>query len=224
MTALHVFDMDGTLLRGTTANLQLSEYLGCLEEMQDLERRFAAGLLDEPAIAGELCGLWGELTDQVVAEVVEKAPWIAGIETVCADIAARGETSMLITMSPEFFARHLRQFGIDIVHGARYPALPITTPIDPTGLLTPTHKVEYTERTRERLGVSTERCVAYGDSISDAALFAALPHTVAVNADPAIEALARVSYRGNDLRDAYGRARALLDSPATTTTAGTART
>ena len=218
MSALHVFDMDGTLLQATTANLQLSRHLGCLEAMHDLERRFAAGLLDEPGIAAELCALWGELTDDIVARVVADAPWIIGIGEVCADIAARGEVSMLITMSPEFFARHLHQHGIDIVHGARYPPLPIRGPVDPAGLLTPAHKVEHTETARTRLGLTAERCVAYGDSISDAALFAALPHTVAVNADPAIEALARIAYRGNDLREAYHHARTLLDQQNSTDT------
>lgn len=210
MPALHVFDMDGTLLRESTANLQISRRLDCLETMRDLEDRFAAGLLDEPALADALCGLWGELTTEVVAEVVADAPWIAGIEEVCGDIAARGETSMLITMSPEFFARHLHRRGIEIVHGSRYPPLPISAPVDPAGLLTPADKVERAERERVRLGLPVESCVAYGDSFSDAALFAALPNTVAVNADPQIEGMARLAYRGDDLREAYAHARTLL--------------
>lgn len=212
MTALHVFDMDGTLLPATTANLQLSHRLGCLEAMRELEARFAAGEIDEPTIAGELCALWTELTPQLVEEVAGGAPWIVGIEEVCADIAARGETSMLITMSPEFFARHLHRRGIEIVHGARYPPLPLSSAVvDPAGLLTPADKVAHTEVERARLGLRLEECVAYGDSLSDGPLFAALPHTVAVNGDPAIEAAATVAYRGEDLREAYAHARALLD-------------
>ena len=55
--------------------------------------------------------------------------------------------------------------------------------------------------------------MAYGDSMSDQPLFAALDNTVAVNADPALETAARVTYRGDDLRDAYTEARTLLDNP-----------
>ena len=72
--------------------------------------------------------------------------------------------------------------------------------------------VERTEAERTRLGLPVEACVAYGDSISDAALFATLPNTVAVNADPALEAAAAVAYRGDDLREAYTHARTLLDT------------
>lgn len=212
MTALHVFDMDGTLLPATTANLQLSQRLGCLEAMAELEERFAAGELDEPGIAGELCALWAELTPELVDEVAAGAPWIAGIEEVCADIAGRGETSMLITMSPEFFARHLHQYGIQIVYGARYPPLPLRTAVDPAGLLTPADKVTHTHAERTRLGLPVEACVAYGDSRSDGPLFAALANTVAVNADPALEAAAAAAYRGHDLREAYTHARTLLDT------------
>jgi phosphoserine phosphatase len=34
--------MDGTLLKGTTASLQIARYLGCAEELAGLEARFAA--------------------------------------------------------------------------------------------------------------------------------------------------------------------------------------
>lgn len=212
MSALHVFDMDGTLLRSTTANLQISRRLGRLAAMQDLEDRFAAREMAEPAFADELHALWHDLTPELVAEVVADAPWIEGIEDVCTDIAARGETSMLITMSPEFFARHLHRRGVEIVRGSVYPPLPFSGPVRHEGLLTPADKVRLAEAERRRRNLPPEACVAYGDSTSDGPLFDALPHTVAVNADTRIAATATVAYRGEDLREAYARGRALLDA------------
>jgi phosphoserine phosphatase len=44
--SLHVFDMDGTLLKGTTASLQIARHLGCTRELAGLEARFAAGEID----------------------------------------------------------------------------------------------------------------------------------------------------------------------------------
>jgi phosphoserine phosphatase len=44
--SLHVFDMDGTLLKGTTASLQIARHLGCTRELAELEARFAAGEVD----------------------------------------------------------------------------------------------------------------------------------------------------------------------------------
>lgn len=213
MTALHVFDMDGTLLRDTTANLQICRRLDRLAAMEELEDRFGAGDLDEPGMAAALARLWGDLDQAVVDEVAEASPWIDGIDEVCADIAARGETSMLITMSPEFFARHLHRRGVDVVRGSVYPPLPVAAPIDPAGLMTPVDKVRHAEAERLRRGIGTRACVAYGDSTSDEPLFAHLEHTVAVNASPRVEAAASVAYRGADLREAYAHGRTLLDRP-----------
>jgi phosphoserine phosphatase len=54
-----------------------------------------------------------------------------------------------------------------------------------------------------RFGVNRADCVAYGDSMSDAELFAALPVSVAVNADHHVSGLASYAYTGRDLREAY---------------------
>jgi phosphoserine phosphatase len=212
MTALHVFDMDGTLLRGTTAAIELSRRIGRLDPLAELERRFATEEISAADFAVETHALWEELTAEVVAEVVADAPWIDGIEDVCRDIAERGERSMLITMSPNFFAEHLGLRGIDVVRASQWPAPPFTAPIDPAGILSPADKVRLAEAERTAHGLPREACVAYGDSMSDLPLFAVLQNTVAVNADSALERTARVVYRGEDLREAYAHGRALLES------------
>ena len=43
---LHVFDMDGTLLKGAAA-LYLSRYFGKLDEGLDIENRWAAGQITD---------------------------------------------------------------------------------------------------------------------------------------------------------------------------------
>lgn len=221
MTALHVFDMDGTLLRGTTAGLELARRLDRSSWVQELERQFATGRLSATEFSLRISTLWAELDDALVADVATAAPWIDGIPQVCADIKARGETSMLITMSPNFFARHLLTLGLDLVHGSAFPPLPLTSPVDPAGLLDPTDKVRLTDTTRAQLGLPLTACVAYGDSTSDEPLFAHLPHTVAVNAAPQLEKLAQAVYHGDDLQAAYALGRALLDEPTAQTATGT---
>jgi phosphoserine phosphatase len=76
-----------------------------------------------------------------VAEVFGSCPWLEGIPEVCADIRERGERSVVITMSPDFFARHLLGLGFDEVKASRWPALPFREPLDPGGILTPGDKV-----------------------------------------------------------------------------------
>ena len=51
MTALFVFDMDGTLLPGSTASLELAGALGALDDLHALEARFTAGDLDTRGFA-----------------------------------------------------------------------------------------------------------------------------------------------------------------------------
>ena len=213
MTALHIFDMDGTLLRGTSAPAEISRRLGRIERLVELERGFADESVTAREFALEVRELWHDLTPEVVAEVIAAAPWIDGIDDVCRDIAARGEHSMLITMSPDFFAGHLLERGIEVVRAAAFPPLPFAAPIDPAGILNPADKVRLAEAEMATRGLPPSACVAYGDSISDLPLFALLKNTVAVNADPALERRARVVYRGGDLREAYARGRALLDEP-----------
>lgn len=207
MSALHVFDMDGTLLISTTASLEI----GQLGELTDLEQRFASGEVTAAGFAVEVRELWADLDPALVVGIAAGAPWIGGIAEVCADITARGETSMLIIMSPDFFARHLHDYGVEVVYGSRFPALPFTAPVDPEAILTPADKVRLTDAERTARGLRAHACVAYGDSMSDEPLFAHLPHTVAVNADPAVKALARVAY----LREAYAHGRGLLDEAST---------
>src|SRR5450756_1119589 len=207
---LHVFDMDGTLLRGTTASLQIARHLGCDEELAALEARFAAGKVDTRGFSAAIHRLWLSLTPQDVADVVLGSPWLSGINEVCADIRRRGERSVVITMSPDFFARHLLEFGFDDVVASRFPALPFREPLDPAGILTPGDKVPIVAELCERYSLPRSRCVAYGDSMSDAPLFRELANTVAVNADHHLAELAALSYRGGDLAEAYALGRELL--------------
>ncbi|WP_173092702.1 HAD family hydrolase [Actinomadura verrucosospora] len=211
MTHLHIFDMDGTLLTGTTANLQLARHLGTLTELHALEARFAAGTLDTRGFSTEIHRLWHHLTPDHVTAAYTASPWLTGIPDVCADIRARGEHSAVITMSPDFFARHLLDLGFDHVIASRFPPLPFTTaPLDTSGILTPDDKVRIAEELRTRHGLTTGQCLAYGDSMSDAPLFRHLTNTIAVNADHHLAGIAALDYRGTDLTAAYTLARTLL--------------
>ncbi|UCM90044.1 HAD family hydrolase [Streptomyces marincola] len=214
---LHVFDMDGTLLHGTTAGLEIARRSGTLAELVALEGRFAAGELDTRGFAAAIHALWTGLTPAVVAAAFAGAPWLSGIPEVCADIRRRGERSVVITMSPDFFARLLLPLGFDEVVASRFPEPPFAAPLDPAHILTPRDKVRVVGELRARHGLSAEQCVAYGDSRSDAPLFRSLRHTVAVNADEHLAGLAALSYRGPSLTEAYAVARTLLpgrDAPA----------
>jgi phosphoserine phosphatase len=201
---LHLFDMDGTLLHGSSANIELARALGMVAEFQALDAEFASGLLDAPGYARRAYGMWRALTAEQVVAAFEAAPWLSGIREVWADIRARGDYCAVISLSPDFFVRRLLDWGVHAAYGAKFPQPPFgDVPLDVTGLLGPESKVLIADRLCERYGVTRAECVAYGDSMSDALLFGAVPVSVAVNGDHHVSGIASFAYAGRDLREAY---------------------
>ncbi|WP_395361644.1 HAD family hydrolase [Streptomyces sp. YH02] len=203
---LHFFDLDGTLIRGSAAAVEISRQLGVDEEIAALEEGFLQGLTpDEFAVRAR--ELWSALTVDQVAAAFEGAPWLLGIREVWADIRARGDRCAVISLSPNFFVERLLDWGADAAHGSQWPTVPFTEPIHRPGILDALAKVRIARELCAEYGVDPAHCVAYGDSMSDAELFAIVPDTVAVNADHHLDGLARHSYTGGDLREAYALVR-----------------
>ncbi|MBC9954472.1 haloacid dehalogenase-like hydrolase [Leucobacter sp. cx-42] len=210
---LHVFDLDGTLLRGTTASIEIARTNGTLSDLHALEADFAAGALDTKGFAQAIGALWRGLDDATVEAAFCAAPFMSGIERVVADIAARGERSALITMTPTFFADRLSRFGFDHIAGSVFPSLPLVQAPNPDRILVPESKVHITDDLLAHYGFDRSSCMAYGDSLSDMPLFATLTRTVAINASEALCARSSMQYRGNDLWEAYTAARNLTAWP-----------
>jgi phosphoserine phosphatase len=211
VTSLFVFDLDGTLLPGSTASLELAAALDALDELHALEVDFRAGDLDTRGFAAAVHDLFGGLRAEQVGAAFAASRLLARVADVFADIRARGERSLVITMSPDFYAAHLVGLGADAVHASRFPAPPYRdVAFDPTGILTPDDKPRLVEHELAATGIPAERCVAFGDSMSDAPLFRSLRRTVAVNADEHLRDLAAATYVGDDLWPAYELGRSLL--------------
>lgn len=206
MTKLHIFDMDGTLLRGA-ASVEICRYLGRFDEANSVEEAWVRGDIGDVAFWELILPMWDGISDEEIDSAFEAASWLDGIPEVFADITARGEHSVVISQSPLFFVRRLRNWGAGATYGAG---------VEPGGrsgtdlLLTVEDKVSITEHLMAEHGLTGEDCVAYGDSTSDVGLFNRLRHTVAVNGGARIRELAAAGYTGPDLREAYAIGRALL--------------
>lgn len=200
---LHLFDLDGTLIRGSAAAVEISRQLGVEREIAALEREFHALGLAPDEFAVRARELWSELTVDHVAAAFEGAPWLAGIRDVWADIRKRGDHCAVISLSPDFFVSRLLEWGADAAQGSRWPAPPFTEPVDRAGILNPAAKVKIANRLCAEFGVGLDQCVAYGDSMSDTELFTVVPCAVAVNADHHLAGLATHVYSGGDLREVY---------------------
>lgn len=210
MSRLHIFDMDGTLLRGS-ACLELSRHMGQIDAVNEIEAKWSVGNVGHVEFY-ELClPLWAGMTEADVDDVFAMTDWLDGIPDVWRDIADRGENSAVITLSPQFFADRLLRWGVGSAHGAEVYAGVVP---DPNLVLTPDSKVGLAQDLMTRYGVDAVDVVAYGDSSSDVPLFRELSHTVAVNGTASLREVAAVSYEGPDLREAYRAGRSLLcESP-----------
>jgi phosphoserine phosphatase len=207
VSVLHVFDMDGTLLRGTSASIELARHAGVSEQVHLLEKLSAAGELSNVEFHRRTHPLWQRLTEEVIDTAFVQAPWIGHLRTVFDDIERRGETAVVVSMSPLFFVERLTRWGAKRVFASHNP---IGADFAEAHILEDEDKVHIVERLIGD-GFDRDRVVAYGDSYTDLPLFRTGLRTVAVNATPALEKLATARYRGDDLREAYALARSLLD-------------
>jgi phosphoserine phosphatase len=205
VSKLHVFDMDGTLLKGS-ACLHISDHVGKLADVNLIEEAWSRGEVGHVEFF-ELClPLWGPISDRDVDEVFAKTPWKRNIPRVFGDIAARGEYSAVITLSPMFFARRLLEWGATSAHGAEVEGG--IAPL-PERVLSPQSKVEIVKNLMDQYGLDVRDCIAYGDSSSDIPLFKLLRNTVAIDGSAALKQIASASYEGDDVWEAYVIGRAI---------------
>ncbi|WP_329337146.1 HAD-IB family phosphatase [Streptomyces sp. NBC_00663] len=203
MARLHLFDLDGTLLHGTSAPVEISRQLGLEAEAVALDQAISSGLIEPPEYATRVRTLWVDLTDAHVTAAFEGAPWLARIREVWGEIRSNGDYCAVVSLSPSFFVERLIDWGAHAAYGSRFPAVPFNEPVDPAGVLSAAAKVVIADRLCKEFGVTRADCVAYGDSSSDRDLFGVVPVSVAVNADSHLAGLATHSYAGKDLWGAY---------------------
>jgi phosphoserine phosphatase len=206
----HVFDMDGTLLHGTTAPILLATALGQPDALDVLEERFATGDATAVDFARALHELWGIVAPEISRQAFAAAPVLANVREVLADIHARDERACLITMSPLYFAERFLDFGFDAVFASRFPRT-LDEPLDETAILTPRDKPRLAEAFCAEHGLRLSEAIAYGDSMSDVFLFDEVGVRISVNGDHHLADRVDVAVEGTDLLVAYRAARGLVD-------------
>ncbi len=208
----HIFDMDGTLLRGTTASLLLAQLLGTENALRALEERFGADKHTTVEFAQNLHATRGVVPAEAAVEAFANAPLLDNVEAVLRDIQARGERACLITLSPNCFAELFLPLGFDAVYSSSFPR-DARIPFDPGKILYFEDKPRLARVFCEAHGLRLEEAVAYGDSISDVFLFETVGYRISVNGDHHLRDLCDIEIRGNDLYEAYRAARRYIDRP-----------
>ena len=205
-----MFDMDGTLLHGTTAPVLLAAALGAEDALTALEERFATGAASTVEFARALHALWGVVTPETAQQAFAAAPVLGGLREVLADIHDRGERACLITMSPDYFAEQFLAFGFHAVFASGFPRT-ADAALDESAILSPEDKPVLAARFCAEHGLALSDAIAYGDSMSDVFLFEAVGVRVSVNGDHHLAERSDVAVVGTDLLVAYRAARELVD-------------
>jgi phosphoserine phosphatase len=201
MRAIVFFDVDGTLIPGTSSGQHLAGHLGHAEMVREAEAGYATGKLTNQQVADLDAAGWAGRTPAEVRGFLESVPLVDGIAETVAWCRARDVAPVLATLAWDVVGSHLcERFGFDRscgprleLAGGRYRGT-VAAHFDEIG------KRDFAVTVAGELGVPLEHCAAIGDSRSDLPLFAEVGLAIAWNAGPDARAAAHTVLDGSDIR------------------------
>lgn len=181
--AVVAFDLDGTILQGTSVSLELARHVGREADMTALHRGYESGALSNAAATASCASWFAGLGLSEVREVLQRGPWIANLGAALTRLKSAGSVPLLATISWHFAAEIVAEmFGFAATSGAELAIQ--------DGRLTGTVTRFYDEHDKSRFvedwcaahGHDMREVAAVGDSRSDLQLFAQAGISVALNA------------------------------------------
>jgi phosphoserine phosphatase len=195
------FDVDGTLVPGTSSSVFLAGFLGHRDELAKAEDAYASGALDNRQVSELDAAGWAGIPEEQVSGWLDGLPLVSGITETVAWCRRNRLVPVLATLAWSPVGSHLAdRFGFHAFSGPRLE----TADGRFTGRVA-RHFDEYGKRdfalTQAReLGSTLRSCGAVGDSRSDLPLFASVGLSVAFNASAGARAAATATVDGGDLR------------------------
>ncbi|MCX4679309.1 haloacid dehalogenase-like hydrolase [Streptomyces sp. NBC_01433] len=195
------FDVDGTLVPGTSSSVFLAGFLGHRDELAKAEDAYASGDLDNRQVSELDAKGWAGVSEEQVSGWLDGLPLVSGITETVGWCRRNGLVPVLATLAWSPVGCYLTdRFGFHAFSGPRLE----TTGNRFTGRVA-RHFDEYDKRDfalaqARGLGLAPRSCGAIGDSRSDLPLFASVALSVAFNASAGARAAATVTVDGGDLR------------------------
>ncbi|MFI7617313.1 HAD family hydrolase [Nonomuraea terrae] len=195
------FDVDGTLVPGTSSSVFLAGFLGHRDALAKAEDDYAAGVLDNRQVSELDAAAWEGVPEDRVSGWLDGLPLVSGITETVAWCRQNGLVPVLATLAWSPVGSYLAdRFGFHSFSGPRLES----TDGRFTGRVA-RHFDEYDKRDfalalAQELGLAPHSCGAVGDSRSDLPLFASVELSVAFNASAGARAAATVTVDGDDLR------------------------
>ncbi|MET7571424.1 HAD-IB family phosphatase [Streptomyces sp. NPDC005492] len=195
------FDIDGTLVPGTSSSVFLAGFLGHRDELAKAEDAYAAGALDNRQVSQLDAAGWAGMPEDQVSGWLDGLPLVSGITETVAWCRRNKLVPVLATLAWSPVGSYLTdRFGFHAFSGPRLES----TDGRFTGRVA-RHFDEYDKRDfalaqARELGLTPRSCAAVGDSRSDLPLFASVGLSVAFNASAEARAAATATVDDSDLR------------------------
>lgn len=197
------FDLDGTLVRGTSSGAHLAGKIGHLALIRDLEAQYYAGTISNAEFAALDAAYFNGLTMADIAAHLEDIPVIGEIEKTVRLLAELGIPSILSTCAWDVVAQVIAQrYGFVAWSG---PSMTQDAHGRFTGRVAKdfedADKIHFVDAFCRASGSALSQVFHVGDSRSDLLLFEKVGFAVALNATPAARARAHVAMDGESLFD-----------------------
>lgn len=199
------FDLDGTLVPGTSVSQHLADRLGHGALLAELERRYAAQEISNATVADRQAEEFAGRDRREMMTHLESIPRIGGIQATLARLQSAGIDALLCTVTWRFAAECFQQwYRFAAVSGTEIEE-------SPDGRFTgkvARHFDKYDKRDFvvehcRRRGIDLSTCIAVGDSHSDVPMFGAVGFSVALNATADAKAVASVSVNSGTAVDIF---------------------
>ncbi|MEV0470881.1 HAD family hydrolase [Streptomyces prunicolor] len=195
------FDVDGTLVPGTSSSVFLAQFLGHRDELAKAEDAYASGAWDNRQVSELDAAGWAGVSVERISGRLDGLPLVMGIAETVAWCRRNGLVPVLATLAWSPVGSYLAdRFGFHSFSGPRLE----TADGRFTGRVA-RHFDEHDKRDfalaqAQSLGLAPHSCAAVGDSRSDLPLFSSVGLSVAFNASADARAAATAAVDDDDLR------------------------
>ena len=194
------FDMDGTLIKGTTSNLFFAKLLNVENEVIELEKKLYNGDIGSDFFMIAISEIMESLTVSYVEQNFHLLPIVDDIHETVNLFKKLGIIPILVTTSNIIFAECFKKkYGFDYVFGTIHEVLPDGRIGIGKTVCSSNHKIQHVKEIVEMLSGSMSQVIAIGDSFSDIPLFSKVGCSIAFNYDDALKDKANVYVKSNSI-------------------------
>ena len=194
------FDMDGTLIKGTTSNLFYAKLMGVEEDVIEIEKRLKLGVIGSPEFMVIVSKIMEKLTVDFITENFDLLPIVHDIGKTLEFLKSCNITPIIVTTSNVLFAQEFKKrYGFDSVYGTKHRIGSNGQVFEGIEVCSSDHKINHVTQLADSLGVTMNEVFAVGDSFSDIPIFSKVGCSVAFNYDETLKGNANIYLKSESI-------------------------